>query len=154
MFAAAAALVGPSAAVANSAQAGTFALSGQLAGKLTVNTGATCTAGNIMTSDGVTTVRIYLVDHGVKPTTALWYLLFEVKAKAVHLPASYPTDVTLGADKNAAIADEWSSSAKGATGTVSFGAGYKSGSISVSLPAAAGQKGATRDEKIVGNWSC
>jgi hypothetical protein len=145
--------IGATISGASTTKVNDFTLTGQAKGTLTLNSSETCASGNIAKSDGVTTVRIYLSDHDLKPTKDLWYLLFEVKSLKVSFPAAYPTTLTLGANSGASIAEEWSAGTTG-SGTVSFAKGYMSGSMSVSLPPAPGQKGATRVEKIVGTWSC
>lgn len=146
--------IGTAASGASTTKANTFILTGQAKGTLTLNRSETCTSGNIYKSDGITTVRIYLSDHDIKPTKDLWYLLFEVKSLKVSFPAAYPTILTLGANSGASIVEQWSAGTKLGSGTVTFGKTYKSGSMSVSLSPAPGQKGASRVEKIVGNWSC
>ncbi len=147
------AFIGATSSGASTTKVNDFTLTGQAKGTLTLNSSETCASGNIAKSDGVTTVRIYLSDHHLKPTKDLWYLLFEVKGLKVSFPAAYPTTLTLGANSGASIAEEWSAGTKG-SGTVNFAKGYKSGSLSVLLSPAPGQKGATSAEKIVGSWSC
>ena len=132
-----------------------FDLSGQAKGTLTLNHSETCAGGNISTSDGWTTVRIYLTDHSIKPTKDLWYLLLDVKGLKASFPASNADQtLALGANDGASIAEQWNAGVKLGSGTVTFAKGFKSGSMSVSLAPAPDQKGATSDEKIVGSWSC
>ncbi len=136
-----------------SGSSNSFVLSGQATGTVSVNKKETCTAGNISTEDGETTVRIYLTDHGVAPTKDLWYLLITSKGKSARFPS--PTDTfTLGAQSGATIAEQWITSTTKGAGHVTFGAGFKSGVVEVTVPPSPYQKTATRDEKVVGSWSC
>jgi hypothetical protein len=141
---------GPAAAATQN----TFSLSGQLSGKLTLNSSETCTSGNISKDDGVDDIRIYLTDHGVKPTNATWFLLIGAKKSGTtRFPASSPNEVSIGADSGIKTDDEWST-LQGGSGTVTLAGNLKSGSIDLKLAPAANQHGATRDEQIVGGWSC
>ncbi|HEY5261332.1 MAG TPA: hypothetical protein VIJ33_04420 [Solirubrobacteraceae bacterium] len=148
-----AATLAAAAVAAGAGKPNTFTLSGQLGGTMTLNS-SSCASDNIQTADGVTTLRLYLTDHGVKPTSATWFMLMSAKkAGTVTYPARYPDEVSLGAAKGAVNADEWNTMTKG-SGSLTLNAGFKSGTISLSMSPAVGQHGATHTEKIVGSWSC
>jgi hypothetical protein len=85
----------------------TFVLSGQDKGTLTLNSTETGASGNIDTSDGETTVRVYLSDHDIKPTKDAWYFIFETESKTLHFPSSLPS-LIVGATNGPSIAYEWS----------------------------------------------
>jgi hypothetical protein len=145
---------GTAAASKASAKPNTFQLSGQESGKLTLNSSESCAADNIARSDGVTTVRVYLTDHGLAPKSGLWFLLLEARGSKITLPAASPASVALGANTGATIALEWASGPMTGSGTVKFGAHDRSGTLHVTLPPGTNQTGATGSETIVGTWSC
>lgn len=60
---------------------------------LTLDAAESCEADNISTSDGATTVRVYLTDHGIKPKSGVWYLLLEAGGTKITLPAASPASV-------------------------------------------------------------
>ena len=146
--------LGFSSATAAASKSNTFTLSGQLAGTLTLNSSMTCIAGNIEKAPGEDTVRVYLTDHDIKPTNAVWYLIVDAKSPGTaHYPAPYPDTTSLGASAGATINDEWTAGHTG-SGTVVLAANLKSGSINLQLPPGQDQTGAKHTEKIVGNWNC
>lgn len=152
-----AAILLPASIALAGAKPNTFTLSGQTSGTLTLNRSETCTAGNIETSGGVSSVRLYLTDHGVKPTGALWFMIITArKPGKISYPAAYPNEVSLGADNGASTAAEWTAEAgKKDSGTLSLNAGFKGGTINLTLPPSTlPQKGAKSSEKISGSWSC
>ncbi len=132
----------------------TFLPSGQVSGKLTLESSESCEADNISTSDGATTVRVYLTDHGIKPKSGVRFLLLEAHSSKITLPAPSPASVALGANTGATIAIEWASSPTTGSGTVKFGPHDRSGSLNGTLPPGSNQTGATASETIVGTWSC
>jgi hypothetical protein len=143
-------------ATAKAPKGGTFRLSGQLKGELTLDTAETCVAGNISKNGGYWDIRLYLTDHGIKPTSGTWFLLFGTNTSTIKLPTANADDsAALGVDKGVKPVDEWMSGVHGSSkGTVSFSPGHNSGKIDVTLPPGFNQKGATKPEKIVGTWSC
>jgi hypothetical protein len=153
-----AAILLPASIVLAGAKPNTFTLSGQSAGTLTLNSSETCRGGNIETTDGVSSVRIYLTDHGVKPTGALWFMIITArKPGKISYPAAYPNQVSLGADNGASTAAEWTAEAgKKDSGTLTLNASFKGGTINLTLPPSTlpPQKGAESPEKISGSWSC
>jgi hypothetical protein len=153
----AAALLPAGLALAAGAKTDTFTLSGQESGTMTLNSSETCQSGNIEGGGGETSVRLYLTDHGVKPTSALWFIIIEAKKTGkISFPAPSPTEVSLGADKGASTAAEWTAEAgEKASGTLLLNPGFKGGTISLTLPPSTlPQKGAKSPEKISGSWSC
>jgi hypothetical protein len=130
-----------------------FVLSGQVKGTVTINKSETCSAGNIDTTDGLTTVRIYLTNKDVAPTKDAWYILISSKGKKASFPSSSDT-FALGVNSGITTEYEWITSVKLGAGTVAFGAKYKSGIINVTLAPGPNQKSATHSEKVIGNWAC
>ena len=114
----------------------------------------TCMAGNTEKAASEDTVRVYLTDHAVKPTNAVWYLIIDTKSPGTtHYPAAYPNTTSLGANTGTTITDEWTAGHSG-SGTVTLAANLNSGSINLQLPPAPDQTGAKHTEKIVGRWNC
>lgn len=147
-----AAAAGPAAAATHDS----FSVSGQVSGKLTLDSAETCASGNTRKEGKEVVVRLYLTDHGVAPTKATWFVLLDAnKTGTVHFPASYPNEVSFGADSGVKTAAEWSTSSS-ATGTATLASNLKSGSVNLKLaPAPGSEKGSAKsDEKIVGSWSC
>jgi hypothetical protein len=144
-----------SASAATSAKGGSFTQSGQETGTLTLNAAETCMADNFSASSLSDDIRLYLTDHGLKPTSASWFLLIEAKAAGtVRYPANSPNIVSLGADSGLKPDVLWSTrygEPGVGSGTLRLMTGLKSGSIDLVLPPSTG---ATRSEKIVGHWSC
>jgi hypothetical protein len=109
---------------------GTVKLSGQISGKLTVNGLTTCTATAIRTDRDTIAVEVSTITNGLKPSGAEWDLDFYVSGHKITLPAKSPVEVDLSVINVGRIWGSWASDAAGkAKGTVSFGAGYKSGKI-------------------------
>lgn len=144
-----------SASAATNAKGGSFTLSGQEAGSLTLNATKTCVADNFSASPLSEDIRLYLTDHGLKPTGALWFILIEAKTQGtVRYPANSPNIVSLGADSGLKPDILWSTGYGEpglGSGTLTLRTGFESGSIDLVL---APSTGATRSEKIVGHWSC
>jgi hypothetical protein len=137
-----------------SSEPNTFQLSGQESGKLTLDSSKSCEPDNVSTSDGATTVRVYLTDHGLKPKSGDWFFLLEARGSKFTLPAASPASVAVGADNGAATAIEWESAPTTGSGTVVLGPHGRSGSLNVTLPPGSTQTGATASETVVGRWSC
>ena len=55
---------------------------GHLTGGAALNSSKSCTAGHIEKAPGEDTVEVYLTDHGIKPTNAVWSLIIDVKKPA------------------------------------------------------------------------
>jgi len=154
LIAATAALVASAGvSAASPSSIGTFTLSGQSKGSLEIAKGETCKADNISIARGVATVRLYFTDKDVKPTNDLWYVLISSKGIEAHYPSSTAT-FTLGVNAGARTYEQWGAGAKFGSGSVTFTDHFQSGTLNVSLVPAAGQKGATRTEKIAGTWYC
>jgi hypothetical protein len=132
----------------------TFQLSGQVSGKLTLDSSVACAFDNVSTSDGATTVRVYLTGRGNKPKSGVWYLLLEGHGSKISLPAASPASVALGATNAATNDIEWASTPTTGSGSVKLGAHDRSGSVNVTLPPGSNQTGAKGNETIVGAWSC
>jgi hypothetical protein len=146
-------LTGVGVSGASPSSIGTFTLSGQSKGTLIIAQGKTCNSDNISISRGIATVRLYFNDTKVKPTNDLWYVLISSKGSEARFPSANAT-FTLGVNSGASIFEQWGAGTKLGTGSVTFTDSYKSGTLNVSLAPAAGQKGATRGEKIAGTWFC
>jgi hypothetical protein len=144
-----------SASAATVANGGSFTLSGQEAGTLTLNSAKTCVPDNFSSAPLSEDIRLYLTDHGLKPTTATWFMTIDVKRPGtVHFPAGSPNIVSLGADSGIKPDVLWSTGYGEpgvGSGTLTLKTGFKSGSIDLVLPPSTG---ATHSEKIVGHWSC
>ena len=144
------------ASVATTAKGGSFTMSGQEDGTLTLNAAETCLPDNFSGSPLSEDIRLYLNDHGLKPTSALWFMLIEAKAPGtVRYPADSPNIVSLGADSGAEArhpvehplwrAGPWLRNVdpKGRLRVREY------------RPCAGSQyRGEARLEKIVGYWSC
>jgi hypothetical protein len=144
-----------SASAATGAKGGSFTLSGQEAGTLTINVARTCVPDNFSPSPLSEDIRLYLTDHGLKPTGATWFMGIEAKgAGTVRYPANAPNTVGLGADSGAKPDILWSTGYGDpgvGSGTVTLKPGFEGGSFNLVLPPSTGAK---RSEKIVGHWSC
>jgi hypothetical protein len=140
-------------ASASAASSNSLALSGQVKGTVAINKTETCSAGNVDTTDGLTTVRIYLTNKDVAPTKDTWYILISSKGKKATFPSSSDT-FSLGVNSGITTEYEWITSVKLGAGTVTFGAKYKSGTINVKLEPGFNQKSATHSEKVIGSWAC
>jgi hypothetical protein len=143
------------ASAVTSAKGGSFTLSGQENGSLTLNVAATCLPDNFSASPLSEDIRLYLTDHGLKPTRALWFMLIEAKTPGtIRYPAKSPNIVSLGADSGLKADVLWSTQYGEpglGSGTVTLQPGFGSGSIDLVLVPGTG---ATRSKKIVGHWSC
>jgi hypothetical protein len=143
------------ASAATAAKGGSFTMSGQENGKLSLNVAETCVSDNFSASPLSEDIRLYVTDHGLKPTNGLWFVGIEAKAPGtVHYPAKAPNMVGVGADSGIKPDILWTTGYGEpgvGSGTVTLKPGFESGSFDLVLAPSTGAKGS---EKIVGNWSC
>jgi hypothetical protein len=144
-----------SASTATTAKGGSFSLSGQERGTLTLNVAKTCVPDNFSAAPLSEDIRLYLTDQGLKPTNAVWFMTIEAKSPGtVRYPAKTPNTVALGADSGLKPDILWSTGygePGTGSGTATLKAGFESGSFDLVLSPSTGAKAS---EKIVGHWSC
>jgi hypothetical protein len=159
-------------AVSGSAQASTkkpkekvasssFTVSGQVAGTLAFNKAETCASGNASVSDGIYTIRVWLTDHGVKPTKATWALVIEATVGQTPYPAVYPNEVTLSATSpTGPVLGTWSAggvvNTPSGSGTLTIAPKAKGGSLAkmVLSPSTEDPGTATSAVTVTGKWAC
>jgi hypothetical protein len=133
----------------------TFTLTGQEGGRLTLNTARTCLPDNFSAAPLSEDIRLYLTDHGLRPTGAVWFMTIEAKAPGtVRYPAKVPNTVALGADSGIKPDILWTTGYGDpgvGSGTITLKPGFEAGSFNLVLDPSTG---ATHPEKIVGHWSC
>ena len=128
-------------------------MSGQEDGTLTLNAAETCLPDNFSGSPLSEDIRLYLNDHGLKPTSALWFMLIEAKAPGtVRYPADSPNIVSLGADSGLRPDILWSTryGEPGlGSGTLTLKVGFESGSIDLVLAPSTGARRAGKDRRLL-----
>ncbi len=134
---------------------GSFSLSGQESGTLALDVAKTCVPDNFSAAPLSEDIRLYLTDHGLKPTNALWFMTIEAKSpRTVSYPAKAPNTVALGADSGIKPDILWSTGSgepRVGSGSVTLKPGFEARSFNLVLAPSTGAKGS---EKIVGHWSC
>jgi hypothetical protein len=142
------------------AAASSFTVSGQVTGTLSFNKAESCQADNSRVAEGLYTVRVYLTDHNVQPTKAMWALVLEAKVGQTPYPAAYPDELALIATSpTRASLDTWSaggSSTPSGSGSLTLAPKAKGGSLTnmVLSPSQADPGSASATVTITGKWSC
>jgi hypothetical protein len=141
------------AAEASPTGANTLTLSGQLDGKMSVNTSLTCRKGNLGVSNGVSKVEaLTLKDKSIKPTSGYW----EVEIDFVHSGTT-----KLVAPNNAVGASFTASSQEkviydwvARSGSFTISSNFKEGTFSLILTPYGLPTQAKYKEVLVGSWDC
>jgi hypothetical protein len=142
------------------AVASSFTVSGQVTGTLSFNKAESCRADNSSVAAGLYTVRVYLTDHNVRPTKAMWALVLEAKVGQTPYPAVYPDELTIAATSpSGAPLDTWSaggSNTPTGSGSLTLAPKAKGGSLTnmVLSPSKADPGSASGTVTITGKWSC
>jgi hypothetical protein len=148
-----------SAATAAPAITNAFVLSGQVRGVFTINTAEDCVASNlgVSTGTGARVIGFDLSDPSFRPASDKWGMqIYVAKAGTTHFGkgTSTPKVELLAATPKDKPDYMWLDG----PGTVTISAGFKKGSLDVTLPpyelVGLYPSKATKKETVVGNWDC
>lgn len=137
-----------------------FTVSGQVSGTLSFNKAQSCQADNSSVAAGLYTVRVYLTDHTVHPTKAVWSLVLEAKVGQTQYPAVYPDELTLAVNSPSGTPlYTWSvggSNTPSGSGSLTLAPKANGGSLNkmVLSPSKADPGAASGTVTITGKWAC